>query len=81
VQILDHDAVEANLPSCGWSAVVIRREFSPHGPDAVPAVDDMFIERRSLARLCGGRQSQSAAGRVTEAGVGDVRTSFDRTVR
>ena len=23
------------LPSCGWSAVVIGREFSPHGPDAV----------------------------------------------
>jgi hypothetical protein len=35
VQILDHDAVEANLPSCGWSAAVIGREFSPHGPDAV----------------------------------------------
>ena len=36
MQILDHDAVEANLPSCGWSAVVIGREFSPHRPDAVP---------------------------------------------
>ena len=35
MQILDHDAVEANLPSCGWSAVVIGCEFSPHGPDAV----------------------------------------------
>ena len=35
VQILDHDPVEANLPSCGWPAVVIGREFSPHRPDAV----------------------------------------------
>jgi hypothetical protein len=51
VQILDHDAVEANPPQGGWSAVVIGRESSPHGPDAVPAVDDMFIESRSLARL------------------------------
>jgi hypothetical protein len=51
VQVLDHDAVEANLPLCGWSAVVIGREFSPHGPDAVPAVDDAFVESRSLACL------------------------------
>jgi hypothetical protein len=51
VQILDHGAVEAKLSFCGWSAVVIGREASSHGPDAVPAVDDMFIEGRSLARL------------------------------
>jgi hypothetical protein len=50
-QILDHGAVEANLPSSGWSAVVMGREFSPHGPDAVPAVDDMFVEIRSLVCL------------------------------
>jgi hypothetical protein len=48
VQILDHDGVEANLPPCGWSAAVIGREFSPHVPDAVPAVDDAFVESRSL---------------------------------
>ena len=42
MQILDHDVVEANLPSCGWSAVVIGREFSPHGPDAVRCTTRSF---------------------------------------
>lgn len=35
MQILDHDAVEANLPLCGRPAVVIGRECSLHGSEAV----------------------------------------------
>jgi hypothetical protein len=55
VQILNHDAVEANLPQSAGLPVV--------------------IEGRN------GQVSQPAAGRVTEVGVADSRTSFGRTVR
>ena len=82
-EILDHGAVEANLSLCGWSAVVIGRESSPHWPDAVPAVDDMFMKvvhlRASEAAVshdrplaASPRRASVTVGRRSAAPSGDV---------